>query len=364
MVLGERNGMSLVVMGGMEEPYDHALRSFIREAVILNELKNHPNIVKVFFYCEENDTAYYGMELLKGQSLRNRLRDGATPITALEAFKMVMPIMDALQFTHDNNVLHRDISPNNIFLCDAPDKPGCVIPKLIDFGAAYAAIAHLTQTFELTQTNGYTPVEQLLFGKAEQGPWVDVYSLCATLYYCLTLKSPPPSMEIYKGSVSLVPPSKMGASIPPGAEAVLLGGMESQYRNRIQTIKELRRELGRALGVDEPSPEPDKPLGRLECVAGASKGKHWALQDRMVIGRYSKKSQIVLPDSMISRTHCVIECYRGSETAGFTITDLGSTNGTYLNQIRIPANQPVLMEAGMLLTVGGHKLVFITPDKK
>lgn len=368
MVVQQRDNNSVVVFGGMEEYYAHALRSFVREAKILNELHAHPNIIRAYFYFEENNTAYYGMELLHGQTLKQLLRQRGEPLSAYEMCYILNPIMDALSFSHAHNVLHRDISPNNIFLCDTPRRQDIKQPKLIDFGAAYAAISHFTQTYELVQTSGYTPIEQLLYGKDAQGPWVDIYALSATIYYCLTLNQPAPSQLIHRGDAKPIPyPSELGIRLPERVEKLLMAGLEMRYEERIKRVPNMeyfQSEMCRACGIEpfryssnsstipdtilSDSKEQTPPCGSLKCIEGKYKGRSWPLRGKTTIGRNSQKADIVLDDIMISRIHCVIEQYRD----GYAITDLGSANGTYINQRRIPAHQPFWLKIGMNVGLG------------
>lgn len=381
MVLPERKNCAVTIFGGMEERYEHALRGFVREAKIINELQAHPNITKVYFYFEENNTAYYGMELLRGQNLKQWLRQLGRPLTIREICQILNPIMDALSFSHAHKVLHRDISPDNVFLCNASDGPERMEPKLIDYGAAYAAIASFTQTYELVQKAGYTPIEQLLYGKEAQGPWVDIYAFCATVYYCLTLEVPAPAQLIHRGDKpAIASPSRLGIKIPRRAEQALMGGLEMRYedrRKKVPSMSYLQMELCEACGIApyHYTPAPALPetviegqasftdtsvsrmetahatkrmTGILQCNAGACEGMCWTLRDKSLIGRHSGSVDIVVDDLSVSRRHCSVEQYG----KGFVITDLGSANGTYVNGKKIPPNQPVWLKNGMIVKIG------------
>ncbi|MDD3409405.1 MAG: protein kinase [Eubacteriales bacterium] len=261
--MAERDGLALKIGAGKQESYQQSLRSFVREARVINELREHPNIVHVMFVMEENNTAYYGMELLAGEDLgkwlkRNGIQD------AKSACQLLNPIMDALAFLHEKGVLHRDLSPENIFLCRDAKRPDCVTPKLIDFGAAYVAMADFTQTYPSVKRKGYSPLEQNWSPK-HQGTWTDVYSFCATLYYVLTGKAPIASADRKLQDDPLLPPSALGAKISGEAEKVLMRGLALEPGKRIRDIRTFQQEFCAAVGVkpyfrsSEPQPSEPKP---------------------------------------------------------------------------------------------------------
>lgn len=240
------DGRSIQVTAGYEEQFEKALKSFIREAKIINALRRHPNVVHVKFMFQENGTGYYGMDMLEGQNLFGWMRErGMQKLSAKEACSILNPIMDALAFCHRTGVLHRDVSPDNIFIRKDPKNPGGVIPTLIDFGAAYVAIDNFTHTFPNVQKRGYSPIEQMT--RQGGGPYSDVYALSATFYHLITGTCPPSALDTI--ITPIVPPSQKGADIPPAAEVVLMKGLERAYTDRIQTVGDLQRRLCSALGV-------------------------------------------------------------------------------------------------------------------
>ena len=255
LVVRMPDGKSVAVVEGNEDIYLSSLKGFQREAKVLNELRRHPNIVRVLFTIEENNTVYYGMEYLNGDNLgewaKKKYPKNLVPVR--EACRTLLPIMDALTFCHEKGVLHRDISPDNILICK--DQKGESIPKLIDFGAAYVAIQDYTHTFPNVRKAYFSPLEQMTGIAKDQGSWSDVYSFCATLYFLITGKPPVSSVDVATGTARLQRPSELGALIPAEAEDVLMHGMTLGYKQRIQTIKEFRDDFCRALGIE---PEPEK----------------------------------------------------------------------------------------------------------
>lgn len=160
------------------EAFELGAEKFYEEARVVSKFKDNPNIVKVYEYFYENDTAYLVMEYLNGQILKEYIRDNGT-ITAPQALHIALSIVNALEQAHKASILHRDISPDNIILCSN----GTV--KLIDFGAARQVVVELSQSFSVIVKPGFAPLEQYN-KKGKQGPWTDIYSLGATLYFALT----------------------------------------------------------------------------------------------------------------------------------------------------------------------------------
>ena len=225
--------------------YQEHLRSFCREARIIHALKAHRNIVNVYFTLEENNTAYYGMELLQGMDLTCYLRQ-RKKLSFREAYELLLPVMDALQYAHKQNVLHRDISPNNIFMVQKEGTDEWT-PILIDFGAAHVARSGFTKAFPRAYKQGYSPYEQVSGNTDRQGAWTDVYSMCATLYYAITHVIPPASQMLVLNGGRIVSPREEGAAISPAQEKVLMRGLSLNIRERQQSMEQLMDELLRAL---------------------------------------------------------------------------------------------------------------------
>ena len=169
-------GSSLVAPSGPEQagPYRVGMEKFLDEARLLAQFRNTAEIVDVLDFFTENGTAYMVMEYLEGRSLQEVLNDRGGRLPFGEALSVILPVMRGLSHVHDKNVLHRDISPDNIYITS--DKRS----KLLDFGAARMAISQGEQNLTVILKRGYAPLEQYNAG-GRQGPWTDVYALCATL---------------------------------------------------------------------------------------------------------------------------------------------------------------------------------------
>ena len=215
---------------------------FIEEGRTLATLQEAPSIVEVFDFLEANGTAYIVMELLRGRTLADRVRDDG-PMSQAELEAIVWPLLDGLQQVHEAGFLHRDIKPANIML-GAHNKA-----TLIDFGASRMAMADRTRTMTAIFTPGYAAPEQ--FSSARQGPWTDVYGLAATLHYAITGKSPPNAFDrlmndTYEPLVNRQPPT-ISRSLLTGIDAAL----SIRAEERPQSIADWRALLRRRAPPDD-----------------------------------------------------------------------------------------------------------------
>ena len=174
------------------QQFEEQREKFKKEARRLRKLKNE-HIVKVHDLFEENGTAYYVMDYIDGESLKERLDRTNQPLTENEIEKILPQILDALNEVHSHKMWHLDLKPANIMV----DKLGVV--KLIDFGASKQFNTHkggATTSTAVSYTNGYAPREQMEQNYEKFGPWTDFYALGATLYNLLTNKRPPLPSDI------------------------------------------------------------------------------------------------------------------------------------------------------------------------
>jgi serine/threonine protein kinase len=201
-LLAQRSGTRQVMprTDRQRATFELGLRSFVNEARLLASF-DHPSLVKVYRFWEENGTAYLVMPLYHGLTLREWLLRGAgEPIDEARLVAMLEPLLDALEVMHAQQCFHRDIAPDNILLLedDAADGKGGgpgLRPVLLDFGAARRVIGDATQALTVILKPGYAPIEQYAETvHARQGPWTDIYALCATLYFAVSGRVPAPSV--------------------------------------------------------------------------------------------------------------------------------------------------------------------------
>ena len=212
--------------------FEKDMQRFLNEARILAKFSSEPGVVSVRDFFRENGTAYIVMEYLDGITLRTYLKDYGT-ILADDLFKMLDPVMKCLGLIHEQGLIHRDISPDNIMVM----KNGQL--KLLDFGAAREVNAD--KSLSVVLKHGYAPEEQYRT-KGNQGPWTDVYAMCATLYKCLTGITPMESLE-RAYSDGLKPPSQLGVCLSRSQEAALMKGLSIRIGDRLQTMAALREGL-------------------------------------------------------------------------------------------------------------------------
>ena len=163
------------------------IEMFMREARSIARLM-HPNIIKVHAVFEQNTTAYMVLDLVEGDDLLTIADDPDRSLSPAEIRDIALQVLDALSVVHDHNLLHRDISPDNILL----DKQGK--PVLIDFGSAkeLASERGRAKTAFLFVKDGYSPFEFYVRGAAHS-PASDLYALGGTLYHLITGDPPPDS---------------------------------------------------------------------------------------------------------------------------------------------------------------------------
>jgi serine/threonine protein kinase len=225
-----------------QEAFGRGLEEFVKEGRALARFRDHPGIVSVYDFFQENETAYLVMAHLEGQTLKQYLEEHEGKIRFLEALNILTPIMDALREVHAMGMLHRDISPDNIYLT----KTG---PKLLDFGAARYAMDAGSQNLTAVLKPGYAPEEQ--YRQSGQGPWTDVYALGATFYQAITGTKPPDALDRLARD-ALIPPWHLQVYIPPNSETALLKALKVCAKDRFQTVAEFQSAICEGLRPEEP----------------------------------------------------------------------------------------------------------------
>ena len=159
--------------------YRTGMKSFTEEGRILHSLSDVEHIVHVLDMVQANGTSYLVMEYVPGISLKKYMKAQNGPFTEKRALEMIRPILLALSAMHSRHILHRDISPENLMV--QPDQT----LTLIDFGAARTFSQDDDDNLTVILKRGYAPEEQY-HSDSRQGPWSDLYAICAVLYQMLT----------------------------------------------------------------------------------------------------------------------------------------------------------------------------------
>ena len=211
------------------------LQKFLDEAQRLAKFQNVPGIVRILDCFSENLTAYIVMEYLDGMTLKQYLAEHGGKLPYEEAVEFILPVLAALQAVHKEGIIHRDISPDNIFITEDGEV------KLLDFGAARYASTGYSKSLSVILKPGYAPAEQYL-SHGEQGPWSDVYATAATLYRMITGVVPEEALE-RKEKDTLKPPSALGAKLPKNAEKAILNALNVRVENRTASAEEFEAQL-------------------------------------------------------------------------------------------------------------------------
>jgi serine/threonine protein kinase len=187
-LVSRQNGLAVSIRSSADlATYESGLKSFVGEARLLAQF-DHPSLVKVYRFWEANNTAYMVMPLYSGMTLKQARNQMVAPPSEAWLRTVLWSILQALQVLHKHNTLHRDVSPDNIFLQDMGP------PVLLDLGAARRAISDRSHKLTAILKVNYAPIEQYAeVDDLHQGPWTDLYSLAAVVYTCLRNDPPMPA---------------------------------------------------------------------------------------------------------------------------------------------------------------------------
>ena len=241
-----------VTFVGEKDNYEKGKERFLKEARTMAKFSKDEGIVKALDFFEINNTAYIVMEYLEGITLKQYLRENQR-IAPEDLIELLVPLIESLDEIHSQGMIHRDISPDNIMVL--PD--GRI--KLMDFGAARDYTEFGEKSLSIVLKPGYAPPEQYQT-HGIQGPWTDIYALCATMYKCITGENPPDAIERVMDD-SLKKISEFGIAIPPQEEAAIIKGMSVSAKDRYQNIKDFCEDL---YGAYEERPVPENKESEVE----------------------------------------------------------------------------------------------------
>ena len=226
--------------------YTNAKERFLQEGRTLGQF-NYPGIVGVYYYFEENNTAYMVMEYLQGRTLAELLKSRGGRLSEADALKYIRVIGEALGVVHQAKMLHQDIKPENVMLAE----DGRAV--LIDFGAARDFAGRQTTHVTTLLTPGYAPLEQ--YGQALKcADYTDIYALGATLYHLLTGEIPVSAIERAAG-LELKPVKTIKPEISDRTSYAINRAMAMEIAKRPQSIKEFLD----LLAVDSLNPQNSQP---------------------------------------------------------------------------------------------------------
>jgi len=244
-----------------QHDYEYGLAKFVEEGRNLAKFRDYPGIVSLLDFFEANGTAYIVMAYMEGMTFKQYLEQQGGKITFDQTLGILNPVMDALREVHRTGMLHRDISPDNIYLNQDRQV------KILDFGATRYAMREQSQNLTVLIKPGYAPLEQYSSG-GKQGPWTDVYAVGATFYRALCGRAPSEAPDRLAQD-DLVPPSKLNISIPAESESALLEALTVQWQSRFQSIDDFQKSVipkERAPVVVVP-PSPPRAVNRALLAA-------------------------------------------------------------------------------------------------
>lgn len=221
--------------GERTESYVYGKDSFLQEAQTLAQFIGNENIIRIHSYFEENGTAYFVMDYIEGISFDEYIKQKGGKIPFDDARRILVPVMDALAAVHSKGIVHRDVTPDNIYITNDNKV------KLLDFGAARYSLGDKSHSLDVILKHGFAPKEQYT-RHGKQGPYTDIYSLGATFYFALTGKRPPDSIDRIEED-DLVPPSRLGVQITDYQEEAILTAMSVQPADRFVSMEVFKQVL-------------------------------------------------------------------------------------------------------------------------
>ena len=255
------NAEVIVYSGDRAVEFQKGKERFLAEARNMAKFNTHPNIVHVFDFFEENKTAYIAMEFLDGVSYKQYIASNGGAVEPSVALEVTLSVLDALKEIHKSGIIHRDISPDNVFICQ-----GGII-KLIDFGAARFSTGEEEKTLSIILKPGYAPPEQYR-SRSRQGPWTDIYAVGAMFYRAITGKMPEESVNRMVQD-NVVPPHEIKPEISENLSNSIMRAMALNQELRFRNVDQFKDAIRSKVKVADVGTELKKRKKFRIAIVGA-----------------------------------------------------------------------------------------------
>ncbi len=279
-----------VVSEEKEKIFEKGAKRFFEEAKTMSRFDKIDNVVSVYEFFYANDTVYYSMEYLKGMDLKKYIMIKGGKLDGDEVLEIMKSVCRALIAVHSTQTLHRDIAPDNIFICENGDV------KLIDFGAAKQVISNAQQSYSVVVKQGFAPSEQYT-SKGNQGVWTDIYAFGATMYYALMGSVPPDAIDRVEN-----PKLEFDSTIKYAHEFIDIINrcMQPKIADRYQSVIELLDDLNRIQIENDKETESientEEPLRTIDLDTNNEKEKKKASAVKEKIERNKISDKLKLKD--------------------------------------------------------------------
>ena len=271
-----------------EQARRDGMQMFLKEARKMSRADGIPGVVRVLDLFQENGTAYIVMEFIEGVTLKAKLQQTG-PLPWEQVRELFLSVIQTMAQVHKAGLVHRDLSPDNIMLL-----PNGGV-KILDLGAAKDLSINSGASSMQVAKSGFSPLEQYT-QRGGSGPWTDVYSMAATIYYTLTGKLPPNAIDrLDKDTLSWENAALL--ALPPQALKALQKAMAVQAQNRTQSMDV----LGQGLMGKKQSPQPQTVPG------GQNSGKkpdNGAAEVNRTGEKAKKKRKWIVPVAAA----CIVAC--------------------------------------------------------
>jgi serine/threonine protein kinase len=344
-------GGRIVAIKILQQTDPYLVEKFVQEGNQIGPLlRGHANIAFVYEFGRSPDNRLYiVMEYIDAPSLRKAMR---RPMDEAETVKIIGQVCSALAFAHNNDVVHRDVKPENVLVTDEG------VAKVLDFGIAKLTSASTVTRDKIVGTPEYISPEQ---ARGERVlPASDVYSLGVVLYEMLTGSVPfrrPPDQAGYRAALEVVgqhlhaEPEPMrkrnpGLQVSARVERATMRALKKDLRQRYRNAGSLGEDLGYRQEPPRTQPSPRARQASLCVLQGPRRGSVFSLTgEPLVLGRFELGST----DTAISRRHAQV-FFRGD---GYWLED-SSKNGTWVDDRRIYGEVP--LRVGSRIIIGDNVL--------